>query len=93
MFQHGINAASVGRRTGLGALAVEALRGPGEVSLEVTGPIDELLDALDEGREVSSSARAMRLPSVEVAPACTALGVPVSIDGLDSSRVVLRRRP
>jgi hypothetical protein len=46
----GLDRATVGRITGLDDLAESALQ-DGDVSHEVTGPIDDLLDAREYGRE------------------------------------------
>lgn len=59
MLARGITAESIGSRTGLDQLAVEALLGRGPVSIEVAGPIEDYLDDLDTGRELSSTGRTL----------------------------------
>jgi hypothetical protein len=89
MQQHGLNAESVGRRTGLGKRAAEALLEHGAVDLEISGPIDELLDGLDDGTERSRSARALVVP--DHAPAV--VPVVANIGALNGASVTLEVAP
>lgn len=71
LFPLGMSAHVVGERTGLGDLASAAILGAGEVSHEVSGPIDELLDALERGDESPNSSRTLAgraPPAPEVRP-------------------------
>src|SRR5690606_35225113 len=75
MLAHGMHSESVALRCGLEVRdAVEALRGYGPVSLEVAGPIDELLERLDAGIERSCAARGLRPVEVRVGPVLTDAG-------------------
>ena len=73
LFRLGVSVESVATRTGLGGLAREALLGSGPVSLEVCGPVDELLEQLEAGCG-RRTARRMRPASVEVGPVLADLG-------------------
>ena len=73
LFRLGVSVDAVATRTGLGGLAGDALLGSGPVSLEVCGPVDELLEQLEAGCG-RRTARRMRPASVEVGPVLADLG-------------------
>lgn len=95
MFTHGVHAETVAKRTGLGQAGLDAIREDIDVSAEVMGPIDEFLDALDDGTETANSARAMTVPghAPEVRPVFAELGSVVDVGALADCDVVLWGKP
>jgi hypothetical protein len=97
MASAGVSDGDIERRLGFGS--VDVLDEDGPVSLESAGPIDELLDQLEQEREASAILRGPKRPSRSLRVTGRApkpgelVPVAVDIDALTNCDVHFTRRP